>query len=246
MRAVVLSVVLAGCSFPTKPGDPFACNNAPLPTTAPEMINVHGIVSNPFGGDKPVPNAQITGYVVADGTNVMTLTATSDENGAFAGSETTVGAPHSQFLTSITDGFVETIEYPAVDVANDIEVEVKQTDSTGFGELLSLAGADQSLPVMIIAVVDCNDQPVAGATVSASVTGSTQPTVIYLGADGTPDVTAAMTGDSTGAAFVSNIPITTVPSTSAVTISANLEGVTFQSHVVTATLGALTLAEVSP
>jgi hypothetical protein len=242
MRAtIIISLVLAGCSFPTKPGDPFACNGDPLPVTAPDIINVHASTLDPIL-HKAVPATIIE---TIDG---ISASGATDSNGEYDTQLTTLGVPHNASIESdpMDSGlYANTIEYPALPISSDQSFEIFQFQKTEFKDPISGTVIDPN-SIMIVAVVDCNDIPVGGAMVSVT-TKTTPPTVIpvfYItGNFSNLDPTVKMTDPGLGIAVAIGVP--TTPPTP-LTIDATLSGVTFQSHDITPNGNALTLVEISP
>jgi len=258
MRSYVpsLSLVLAGaaaattgCSFPTKPGPPFACVGEKLPITAPDTIQVRGTVVDPFQ-NAPVVGASVTAYVTDTGTTGPTKTfmKTTDATGIFIGSQMTLGTPHTEYITSEAAGYLETIAYPAVPIADDVNVELQQFVQTNIQGLMGCevcqtmpsasicahCGPDENY--LIAAVVDCNDAAVGGATVT--IPGQNGYLVGYLNSKGL-SFSASATDPATGAALVVGL-------TGTVTIHATLGSTPYRDNKVTLTPGAMTFAEISP
>jgi hypothetical protein len=238
MRRWILSVALVGCSFPTKPGPPFGCIGDTLPTRAPATIQIRGQVFDPFG-NAPVSGAIETGFVIGP-TPLKTFSVTTDDAGVFMASEMTGGAPHAQFLQSHVAGYLDTFAYPALPVAGDVDVSLLQLDQAQLGEIACGGCPDPDLAkaYMIVSVVNCNGDAVAGATVAVTP-ASAGMNVIYF-AHGLPDPSARVTDETTGAAFVSGL------SPGSVTVKATFGTTPYHDHDVTALAGTLTLTEVSP
>jgi hypothetical protein len=238
--AVILAVALAGCTFPTKPGDPFACDGDPLPMTAPLTIHVHVFVQDPILGNSVTATIKET----IEG---VTATGQTDASGNYDAELMTLGLPRPAILESDPDNsamYLPTIAYPPLPIASDQNVAIYQFQKTAFKDPTSGDPIDPStVTFSIVAVTDCNGKPVGGATVSAKVPGGADAgQIFYVSAQfGNIDVNAHVTDAVTGAAFVVGAPDVT-----AVTVGASLDGVTFQSNNVTVKSNAVTLVEVSP
>lgn len=254
MRSIAVTLALAGCTFPTKPGDPFACVGESLPTTAPNRIDIRGIVFDPLGLSDggatmdigaPVARASETLFVIGQSGSVLRGTWTTKDDGTFTASELTGGGAQRVFIQSRANGYLDTFSYPPLPLAYSIDVIVVQVRQE---ELASLVAAGILRPIepmkafMIVSVVDCNDNPVEGATINVSDSGvhdQAHPIVKTYFAKGTPDASATKTDALTGSAFVSGL----VPG--AVTLRASLGTIPFKENKVTVVVDALTIAEVS-
>jgi hypothetical protein len=240
MRTAVALVALAGCSFPTK-GTPFGCVGHDLPTTAPDMIHVRGSVFDPLA-NVPVAGAAVSGFVIASDTVIQTINVTTDADGLFTASEMTGGAPHTQFIRSRADGYLDTVAYAAVPVASDVDLPLRQFSQPALDALASITGLtlDPAKALLIVSVVNCNDEPVAGATVTVTTSNPSDVVEVTYFVEAEPSRTATTTDDQLGAALVTGL------SPGPVTVHASFGTTPFRTHDVTTTLGALTFAEISP
>jgi hypothetical protein len=240
MRTTALLVVLAGCSFPTKPGPPFSCNGEGLPTQRPpDTIHIRGAVADPQQHIM-LPDATETGFLIAS-SPLQTFTAHTDSTGSFMGSMTTEGSTYLQFIQSHIDGYLDTFAYSALPVADDIYVPVQQFTQEGFGELAVAGGLPPSslAAPMIVSVVDCNDDAVAGATLTVTQEQNPMVQVIYFSGL-LPDPNRHETDSNTAAAVVAGL------NPGPVHVSATFRAIRYFPHDVAATLGAMTFTEVSP
>jgi hypothetical protein len=238
MRAI-LCIALAGCSFPTKPGPPFGCVGDEIPDKAPQTVHLRGTVIDPVR-DRLLSGATVTGFVIAS-TPLQTFSVTTDANGRFVGGEMTGGASHEQFVESDFPNYLPTFGFPPGPVAADIDTALQQIDEMELGELAAAGQLtlDPTKAFMFAVVVDCNDDGVAGATVTVTTPVTSDPIkVTYIGG-GMPNADATHT-DETGAAFVTGL------TPGIATLHATLGDTPFRSHDVTTTMGALTIGEISP
>jgi hypothetical protein len=236
MRAAACWLALSACSFPTKSLDvetPFGCLGQPLPTTAPARVTIAGDVQDPYQGI-PIANASLQGFL--SGSTVPLFTTSTDANGNFSQGQGTGGVPTDAYLHITANGLLDDLVYPPVPVASSIHVDTQVFTATELGTLAMLGGVtpDPAKAQMLVVVVDCNDVPLAGATVTTVPAGTTR----YL-VNKQPSATAVMT-DASGAAFVYNIP----PSTTQ--INATVSGMTLRSHSVSALGGVMTQTEIQP
>lgn len=240
MRTAALLVVLAGCSFPTKPGPPFSCAGEGLPMRAQDPLHIRGSVVDPVPTDHPLPGASVTGFVIGTASPVRSITATTDSSGSFAESMTTNGVANLQFIQSHIDGYLDTFAYSPLPVASDIYVALQQFTGDEIGGIAVAVGLPPPLTTpLIVAVVDCNDEAVPGATVNVTQDQNSMVQVIYFNGD-LPDPTHHETDSHTGAALVVGL------NPGPVHVSATLGTIRYFAHDVTATSGAMTITEVSP
>ncbi len=244
MRAALIACALAGCTFPTKPGPPYGCVGDPVPTTAPEIVRIRGRVYDPFALDQPLANVSVSGHVVNQSSS--TFAVRTDGTGAFEASEETAGAPHEQYFFAHNPAvppYADTYSYPAAPVANNTTVTLLQFS---LPELVGLAAQTCNCmpsppsPIMIVAVVDCNGDPVAHATLTVTAAPSDPIYIGYFDDTGVPNPAARETG-RLGAAVVTG-PM--MPGS--VTVGATYGTVPFRTHSVLTFGAALTYVEVSP
>src|SRR6185295_20058851 len=166
------------------------------------------------------------------------FTVTTDDQGFFSRSQGTGTAPRKAHLHVSSPGFIDTYFYPAVPIAVNLNaglVMFTVDDLTMLAMAVQLP-IDPSKAVLAVGVVDCNDRPVGGATVT------TEPMAgrIYLNSNVTPDPTATATDDRTGTAIFYNV------SPSSILINATVDGMTLRSHSIMAMAGTLTQSEIQP
>ncbi len=237
MRAAILALAASACSFPTKTLEmetPFGCLNQPLPTTAPARVTISGSVVDPYQGI-PIASATLQGFLTSAPQTPL-FTIQTDSNGMFSQGQGTGGVPTDAFLHITANGSLDTVEFPAVPVADNITIDAQMFTSTELGTLAMVAGvtADPTKALIIVSVVDCNDAPLVGATVTTTPAGETR----YL-VNRQPSASAVAT-DPTGVAFIYNLP----PSTTQ--INAMVNGMTLRSHSVLAQAGLVTQTEIQP
>ena len=243
MRALGVALVFAGCSFPTKPGPPLGCIGDKPPSTAPDMIQIRGRVRPAFA-DQPLPGAAVTGFVIGANNGVPIFTAVTDSTGSFMASVSTGGSPHSAYILShLAPDYLDTYTYPALPVANDIIVDVQQFSQMQIDNAVSSGSLPAITPgtaMMAVSIVDCNADPITGATLTVVPSSPSNFRVTYFrGGMLDPDPNLHMT-DMTGTALVTGL----APGN--VTVDATMGTIPFQEHVVKVTAGAMTLTEVSP
>jgi hypothetical protein len=218
MRSIAPAIALtaisaAACSMPTKtlveadapvnlPPDAsagrFACHNIPTPTTAPPQVTISGKVQ-----------AAVTGAAVS-GASVELFEAGSSlppvvvgQDGMFSFQLATAGAPADVHLRVTDNDYLTTFYYPAEFVTKDITIFVQMFTTPIATSVLGDMGVtfDPTKVQFLIGAVDCNEDPLAGATVT------TLPSVaVHYFIDTpnpTPDKMATVTDTATGAADAS-------------------------------------------
>ena len=232
---------LAACSVPEQkfladsspPGEPFACHNQPLPTTAEPQITATGTVIAPFTGNV-VAGATVQGFLV--GTPVALFTVTTDAAGMFSQDQGTGGVPRDAFLKVTASGYADSYYHPAVPLTTDFDAQIQQLTPAdvmtmaAFGEFSIDAGTGH----VFIGVIDCNGAPIRGATVSTSPPG----TLRYL-YQAMPSASAVAT-DESGVALVANLP------PGPVTIEAMIDGRLLRSHTLELAAESIAQAEIQP
>jgi hypothetical protein len=258
-------LALAGCSFPTRPGPPFACAGAALPTTAPDPVQIHGNVSDPVRS-RPLSGAMVNGHLfnkaITDPSpgGMDTFQTVTDSDGDFQSIEPTGETPHMGFVLSRQVDYLDTYAYPARPIASDFNVSFFQFAGLELGGLLCLGcprigelcqacpqspadpapAPDPSVAHLIVSVVDCNDNAVAGATVTVTRTGTGSASPVVYFKNDTLDPDATSTDEKRGSAVVTGLPA------GLITIHASVDSAQFLDNTVLVTPNAVTFAEISP
>lgn len=230
------------CSIPEKQlvtgdapqGLPYACFGQPLPTTANAKVTISGTVADPFSGN-PLANASVEAFLV--GSTAPIFMTNTDASGAFTHDQGTGGVPRDTYLRVSLNGYLDTYYYPAVPVAADLRLNIEALTSMDLATIGNVVGItiDPTKANFVVSVVDCNDNPISGATVSTVPAGTVRYFVNF-----TPSPTAVATDASTGAAIVANVPVSNT------TINATVDGKTLRSHNLDSVAGALMLTEIQP
>ena len=227
----------ASGSTSTGSGSGFACLGAPLPTTAPATITITGNSTTAgLSGQMLLPTVTIDLF---EGTaTVPTKSTTSDLNGAYSVLISTSGVPVDGYIHGTKATYKDSYLYPPRPLATDTGNATLLLVTPGtFGLLESLGGVTQNAGDGWIGVVvsDCNDMPVAGATVTTAPAG----TVRYNAAGGVPSNTATAT-DADGVAYVFNV------AAGDVTVQAQAGGNTLREHVINARADVVTTTVIQP
>ncbi len=241
MPRIVLAVSLAaGCSVPVDKhlvdalGDPLACLNDPPPTAADPSVTISGTAMNPFSGD-PLANVQVEGFFA--GVPGIEFTTTSSAAGQFSVDQATGGTPRTLSVQASAGDYLVTMLYPSTPLVHSMEVDpqlVSTTDLMHLGQIAGLA-IDMTQDQILLQVVDCNGNPLGGATVTSDPPGS----VAYF-VDQTPTPGAVMTDSKSAVVFIGNVP----PSNTKIYASAN--GAMFSTLDVDPAPGGLIQAAVQP
>lgn len=229
MRTTLVLSVVTACAIPEQKVDPFACATDPPPASAPATIAITGSAHDP-----------VTGLSVASPTvafQPMGFTATGAASGQFSGSLMTAGMALNGDLKATAAGYLDAYFYPAVPFFGDYAATIEMVTPGDLEEVGSGAGVmlGSDTQVLFIGVVDCNEDPVGGATV-----GTSSGTVLYLDGNDHPDPSAAATDPTHGAAIIVGI------TGSDVAISAGFSDIPFHPHSVPVQPGTLPQTEIRP
>lgn len=236
LTSVFIAAGLAACGS-SSTGLPagFECSGQSLPTTAPPLVNVTGMVTANVLSPAPVPHAFVYGFRTGDTTHLAG--DTTNTPGQYSLAISSGGTPVNGYL-SVTDSghHIDTYAYPAVPLAADITDNVLMVSSSEFAILAASAGITPVAGDGFIGVVvrNCQGTPVAGATVTSMPAGT-----VRYNVGGLPSSTAATTA-ADGVAYIANV----APGN--VTVQSTASGVTLRQHVVNARANAITLTEIQP
>jgi len=236
LQFVLIAGGLAACGS-SSTGLPagFECLGQALPTTAPALVNVTGMVTANVLSPKPVPHAFVYGFRTGDTTHLAG--DTTNTPGQYSLAISTGGTPVNGYLAISDSGHhIDTYAYPAVPLAVDVTENVLMVSSSEFSILASSAGINPVAGDGFVGVVvrNCQGTPIEGATVTSSPVG----TVRYNGG-GVPSSTATSTA-ADGVAYIANV----APGN--VTVQATASGHTLRQHTVNARANAITLTEIQP
>lgn len=192
----------AGPQIDAMPAE-LACLGDPLPDTAPTTLTVSGLTTEvTLSGEEPLSGVDIEARQVSN--DAVIDTTTSDADGEFTLTEDDSGeSPVDAYVIATIDGYKDTYLWPPAPLTeNTVDAPVLMIESTLVWPVLT-AGQNQLAEngVVSLIVIDCDDLPVEGATVTAST--STQ--VVYADEDGLPDPNRTSTSTQ-GIAFIFNVP----------------------------------------
>jgi hypothetical protein len=221
---------------PIVTGD-FGCAGSTLPTSAPASITIAGAaIDQSISGQTALDGVALSAYPTQTSTTASS-NATSDSSGSFSLIVGTGESPVDGYLKATMSGEMDTYLYPNAPLAADESgLSVVMLTSSTYG-LLALGGGvtqDAAKGVVAVLVLDCESQPVMGATISTSPAG----TVRYNTAAG-PSSTATSTS-ADGIAYVFNVP------TGDTTVSGMAGSVSLRTHHLVVRSGAFTTTLVTP
>jgi len=209
------------------------------PPIVPQMITISGkTTERGLSGETNVAGVMLAVYASSNESTPLAM-ATSDAQGMFTLTVTTMGMPIDGYVLAKKGGYVDLYMYdtgPFIDSFADANLNMITPGNKDF--LSSLAGGNQMAGKGLIGlqVRDASGNPVAGATVSSTpASGSYH----YTGSNGLPDSAATMTS-ADGVAFMFNVP------SGAITVTASKSGLTFHPHAVKAPADKMTTTSVTP
>ena len=206
MRALVVlacALAFAACVYPDKQFDgPYSCVGAPPPTTANPLVKLGGTAVDPSNLS---PLAGVSIDVEDAQMNTIFGPNTTDASGAFSFSMNTNGTPVDSIELHATAANHATIYFYAPrPITQDLATKLAMLSSLEQASLAADAGltfntADGN---MLLTINDCNDAPIAGATVSSTPAGA----VRYF--DGVMPSPTATATDAGGVVLIANLPTT--------------------------------------
>jgi hypothetical protein len=244
--AAILSSIAsaAACSIPEKElsnqtdaavaGDPLACLNKPLPTTAKASVKIAGTVLDPFTPDSPA-GAPIEAFLV--GNSGPVFSETIGAMGEFSHNQGTGQVPHDFYMKTAPNGFIPSLYYPPVPLAADLNATIFVFTPANLPSIGALAGLtfDTTKSVFTVIVTDCNGKALGGATVSSEPAGD----VRYF-INSAPNPSAVSTDSMFGLVLIANVPAVSV------TIKAQYMGMELRSHTMDAQPGYHIMTGIQP
>ena len=212
----------------------FACAGKSLPTTAPDPLTAAGHLVDLIG-QTALAGATVAAYSVTSSDPLATTT--TDSSGGFTITTPSGGKPIDGYLVASLAGYLTTYDYGPAPLAADatgfalgLATQTERDTSASRVGVTPLAGHG----AMLIRAVDCNDMPLAGATIATEPAAEER----YV-AGGVLSSAATMT-DASGTVFVYNV------APGAVTIHATVGGRQLRDHVVAAYADADTFTSIQP
>ena len=229
-------LILAACGANTGPGTGDDDDTMPdaAPVT-PTMLKITGTASEQGqSGSTPLADAMIGVYNTSDEATAL-ATATTDSAGTWTITLTTDGKPQDVFFKGTKANYVDAYTYPPAPLTKDTAIEINTMTTSTFNLLLTFSGASSSKGVITMVVLDGNDAPVQGATVSSMPASGAYR---YMDANGYPQSSTATNTD--GLSFFFDVPPGNV------TVSATKTNMTFKSHALNARAGKFTTTSIKP
>ncbi len=200
-RWVTVLVALSGCTYPEKQfAGPFTCLGAAAPTSAQPLVMIEGQAINP---SDLMPLSGVSLTLQDRNMNTVAGPLTTMNTGAFQFSLNTNGTPVDGVYVHATAADRYTTYYaPARLVTENLQfgfalLSTMQANNLALGALGGPFTANTG--AVLLTVNDCNDEPLANATVTSVPPGA----VRYF--DGImPSMTATKT-DAGGVAMVANL-----------------------------------------
>ena len=154
LQFVLIAGALAACGS-SSTGLPagFECLGQALPTTAPAVVNVTGMVTANVLSPGPVPHAFVYGFRTGDTTHLAG--DTTNTPGQYSLAISTSGTPVNGYLAISDSGHhIDTYAYPAVPLAADVTENVLMVSSSEFSFLAAAAGISPVVGDGFIGVVE--------------------------------------------------------------------------------------------
>jgi hypothetical protein len=213
---------------PDSPAVDLSCAGMPLPTTADDPVHAAGTTNQiTLSGPSALGMATVRTFKV--GTTQPINTVVSDAAGAYTtGNLVTGGTPLNAYLEGshadvMTTKFRTTYVFPPQPVNKsvpNVPILIASTDT--FTQLSGFAGAtqdDTANGALLVAVTDCANNPVTGATLTAKQGATDVGSIFDLG---------SLSPMAAGLFFVFNVP------DGATDVNASLGGTSFLGHSVIA------------
>jgi hypothetical protein len=210
----------------------------------PAMITLTGTTSSVgIAGKAAAAGVAVEIHLASD--DSMIGSGTSDGSGNYSISVATHGAAVDGYLTAaMGTTYVPTYLYPPKPLSADFSgATVLLLTSSTLSTAAALGGTSQTSGDGFIGadVFDASAAPVAGATVTATVDGAADGTVVYdgSGSSALPSNSATSTA-ADGTSYVFSV----TPGTA--TVAASKSGITFSSHTVKTYADSVTLTIIEP
>lgn len=215
------------------PPEHLGCLSDPLPETAPDNVVTSGRVTT--WGAVIIDGALVEGRAVAN--DGLLDDDTTGSNGAFSITLPTGGTPLDAYLHVSSTGNVDSYVYPPVPFAADYERDVPLLTTalrTGVADEANvMLEADTGL--LYLQVLDCNGDPIEGATVTTNPAGD----VSYTAGSFVP-VPDATSTDASGTAYIFNLPPGNVE------VDATIAGYSLREHTIQVRANVTTITSVVP
>lgn len=216
------------------------CIGETLPTTvANPPIVISGTVQegSTSGIQTMTQSAHVSAHLVSDDSVLVEGDFTGDFSLTDPTDSTT---PLDAYLKATSTDFVDTYVYPPYAIFESLaNTPIIMVSNDIYGLLPLLTGVTQAMGngVLIVAVVDCDQAAVEGAVVSITPSAGT---IKYAGSNGIPGQTDYPATQSSGIAYIFNVPPGTY------TIGASVGGMDLRDNAVDAFADSNTTLVVAP
>jgi hypothetical protein len=216
-----------------RPPEPLDCLGEPLPETVPDNVVLSGLVTT--WSNVIIDGAEVEALAVSD--DGLLSDDTSALNGSYELTVPTGGAPLDAYLRVSAEGSVDSYVYPPMPFVADDEPDLSLITADLRAGVADEAGvsleADKGL--LYVLVLDCNGDPVEGATVTTNPPGEQ---LSYTeGFVPSPDRTST---DGSGAAYIFNLPPGDVE------VHATVDGYALREHTIEVRADVMTISSVIP
>jgi hypothetical protein len=208
------------------------CLGDPLPGTVNASIVISGTVTAVGAG--LLAGATVEGHLRANDNQLDSDTTLAD--GVFTLTLDTGTTPLDAYLSLTATTYVDTFVYPPVPFIADVNPPLFMVTDTQL-DAAALAGGvtrDADTGVAYVLVIDCNGDPIEGATITTLPAGD----LLYT-ANGIPSAAATST-DADGRAIVFNLPADDL------TVDAEVGGTSLREHILQLRADAVTVTAVMP
>jgi hypothetical protein len=224
---------VAGAAMGGAPPEHLGCLGDPLPETAPDDVVTSGRVTT--WSAVIIDGALVEGRAVAD--DGLLDDDTTGLNGAFSLTLPTGGTPLDAYLHVSSTGNVDSYVYPPVPFAaasaRDVPLITTALRTGVADEANVMLEADTGL--VYLQVLDCNGDPIEGATVTTTPPGD----VSYTAGSFVPVADATSTG-AAGTAYIFNLPPGNVE------VDATVDGYSLREHTLQVRANVTTITSVVP
>ena len=223
----------AGAGAGNVPDADLSCLGATLGTEAVDPLSISGIVV--AVGVGVVQDAAVAALNVSDDASLADTT--SNAGGAYTLVIDSNTDPVDAYLSVTATGYLDSYVYPPVPfLASTATTSLVMVTSTQRSDGATAGGVtlEAGTGLVYVLVVDCNGDPIEGATISSSPGGD----VVYVEND-VPSAAATAT-DASGRAIIFNV------GPGDVEVDAEIDGTSLREHTVNARADAFTFTAVIP
>lgn len=232
--AAPLLVLVCACGGDDSSGGPDGGGGGSADAAAaPAMITISGEATKREGiNETPAEGAMVAAYKNSD-PNTPVAMATADAAGMYSLTVATGGVAVDGYIKATLAGFLDLYLYPPKPLTADFagaSLNIVNQDTVNLMYTICQHSQDTTKTQIAVIVADAAENPIAGATVTASPAATKS---CFNGTNGLPSGAAMMT-EADGIAYLLNV------NPGEVTVSAGKGGSTFGAHKVNARAGTFT------